>query len=77
MSACWVPLIGITYDSRDDLLDVGLDVGLDLGSRMIRRPQEIYVDEGPTGLASVAVVDAEGVRHIVQLKEPLILPAAS
>jgi len=69
----WVPLIGITYDSRDDLLDVALD----RAGRLIRRPQEIQVEDGPTGLLSVAVVDAEGTRHIVRLKAPLTLPSAS
>src|SRR3989442_477944 len=68
----WVPLIGITYDSRDDLLDVALD----RANRLIRRPQEIEVEEGPAGLASVAVVDADGARHVVRLKDPLMLPAA-
>jgi hypothetical protein len=65
----WVPLIGITYDSKDDLLDVALD----RANRLIRHPQEILVEEADTGLASVAVVDAEGARHIVRLKEPLTL----
>jgi hypothetical protein len=68
----WVPLIGITYDSRDDLLDVALD----RAGRLIRRPQQIEVEEGPAGLASVAVVDADGVRHVVRLKDPVMLPAA-
>src|SRR6266403_139629 len=66
----WVPLIGITYDSQDDLLDVALD----RANRLIRHPREIVVEEAETGLASVAVVDADGARHIVRLKEPLDLP---
>ena len=66
----WVPLIGITYDSQDDLLDVALD----RANRLIRHPREILVEEAETGLASVAVVDADGARHIVRLKEPLTLP---
>jgi hypothetical protein len=68
----WVPLIGITYDSKDDLLDVALD----RANRLIRRPQEIDVDESADGLKSVAVLDAEGVRHVVRLKTPMMLPAA-
>ena len=47
----WVPLIGITYDSHDDLLDVALD----RANRLIRHPREIVVEEAETGLASVAV----------------------
>jgi len=68
----WAPLIGITYDSKDDLLDVALD----RANRLIRRPQQIDVEEGPIGLESVAIVDADGVRHVVRLKEPLMLPPA-
>jgi len=69
----WVPMIGITYDSKDDMVDVALD----RANRLIRHPKEITVEEAPTGLASVAVVDAEGARHVVRLKEPLALPPAS
>src|SRR5258705_4109917 len=36
----WVPLIGITYDSQDDLLDVALD----RANRLIRHPREILVE---------------------------------
>jgi hypothetical protein len=69
----WIPMIGITYDSKDDLVDVALDHT----NRLIRHPKEITVEEAPSGLASVAVVDAEGARHVVRLKEPLALPPAS
>jgi uncharacterized protein DUF5335 len=69
----WIPLLGITYDSKDDLLDVALD----RGSHMIRKPSQIVVDETPDGLASVAVMDAAGSRQVVKLREPLKLPAAT
>jgi hypothetical protein len=68
----WIPLIGITYDTKDDLLDVALD----RSNHLIRHPRDIVVEETPTGLASVAVIDAEGARQIVRLKEPLMLPGA-
>ena len=68
----WVPMIGITYDSKDDLLDVALD----RMNHLIRGPRETLVEEGPTGLASVAVVDAEGTRQVVRLRQPLALPPA-
>jgi len=68
----WVPLLGITYDSGDDLLDVALD----RANHLIYHPKEIVVDETPTGLSSVAVVDANGLRQVVRLKEPLMLPPA-
>jgi hypothetical protein len=69
----WIPLLGITYDSKDDLLDVALD----RTNHLIRHPREIVVEETPAGLASVAVVDEDAARHVVRLKEPLKLPAAA
>jgi uncharacterized protein YfiM (DUF2279 family) len=72
VTAEWIPMFGITYDSRDDLLDVALD-RID---HLIRHPKEIVVEEGPTGVTSVAVVDGEGVRQVMRMKEPLMLSAA-
>ena len=67
----WIPLLGVTYDSNDDLLDVALD-RLD---HLIHRPKEIMVDVSAEGLTSVAVVDADGARQVVNFKAPLMLPA--
>jgi hypothetical protein len=61
-----IPLIGITYDSRDDLLDVALD----RADHLICHPREIVVEQGPAGITSIAVVDADGIRQIVKLREP-------
>ena len=68
----WLPLLCVTYDAQDDLLDVAMS-GL---NHLIRRPREIYVQEGPTGVETVAVVSADGVKQILHLKDPLMLPAA-
>jgi hypothetical protein len=68
----WLPMIGITYDSRDDLLDVALN----RTDHLIPHPTEIVVEEGETGLASVAVVNRDGTRQIIRLKDPLMLPPA-
>ena len=67
----WVPLLGLTYDSRDDLLDVSLH-GL---NHLIRSPREIVAQEGPHGIELMAIVAADGVKHILRLKDPLRLPA--
>lgn len=69
----WIPLLGVTYDSKDQLLDVALD-RLD---HLIRQPKEIIVDETANGLASVAVVDGNGARQVVKFKAPLMLPSAT
>jgi hypothetical protein len=69
----WVPMIGITYDDRDDVLDVALD-GAD---HLIREPRDIVVEQAAAGISSVAVVDGEGTRQIVRMKDPLMLPPAA
>ena len=50
---------------------------LDRANRLIRRPGEIDVEEGMDGLNSVAILDADGVRHIIRMKVPLMLPPAT
>ncbi len=71
IEAEWVPLIGITYDEKDDLIEIALEE-LD---HLIRRPREILVDYGSGGLVAVAIDDWDGNRQIVKLKDPLALPA--
>lgn len=68
----WLPLLGVTYDAQDDLLDVAMS-GL---NHLIRRPRDIYVQEGPKGVETVAVVSADGMKQILHLRDPLMLPAA-
>jgi hypothetical protein len=66
-----LPLVGMSYDSGSDVLQ--LLVG---DSRyLIRTPRELYVDEDPLGLITFQIIDAEGARQIVTLREPLRLPA--
>ena len=71
IEAEWLPLLGLTYDPKNDVLDVELE-GLD---HMIPKPREIYVEDGGVGLASLAITDAEGARQIVKLRDPMVLPA--
>ena len=66
----WAPLLGIVYDPHSDILAVMVE-GLD---HMIRRPQTVYVDMTGAALASMEVIDADQVRHIIKLRDPLMLP---
>jgi hypothetical protein len=70
IEAEWLPLLGISYDPRDDVLDIALD-GFD---HIIRKPREIYLDNGGNELMSLEIVDADGVGQIVKLKDRLMLP---
>jgi Family of unknown function (DUF5335) len=71
VQAEWLPLIGITYDPEDDLVEVALE-GLD---HMIAKPRAISVEDGPEGIISLEIVDADDVRQIVKLRDPVLLPA--
>jgi Family of unknown function (DUF5335) len=71
VEAEWPPLLGLTYDPKDDIFEVALE-GVD---HLIPKPREIYVDGNGLELNALEVVDAEGVRQIVKLKDPLMLPA--
>jgi hypothetical protein len=71
IEAEWLPLLGITFDPKNDILEIALD-GLD---HLISRPREIYIDDSAGVLSSLEVIDSDGISQIVQLREPLLLPA--
>ena len=72
IEAEWAPLIGITYDRKDDLLEIALE---DL-DHLIRSPRELFIDYAVGDVvAAIEIVDADGNRQIVKFKDPLALPA--
>ena len=71
VQAEWLPLLGIAYDSKDDIVEVALE-GLD---HLIPSPLEIYVDDDPLGLLTFEIVSADDVREIIRFRDPLALPA--
>lgn len=61
----WVLLKGITYNSKDDSLEIDIE---DLGHR-IYQPNEIYVDEdGRSGISSLEIVEKNGNKDIIELR---------
>jgi hypothetical protein len=70
IQAKWVPVYGIVYDHKGDLMEIALE-GLD---HLIRKPREITLDLGTAGPASIEIIDEEGVKQIVKLNQPLMLP---
>jgi hypothetical protein len=72
MEAEWAPLIGITYDRKNDLIEIALD---DL-DHLIRSPRELFIDYAVGDVvAAIEIVDGDGNRQIVKFKDPLALPA--
>jgi len=72
----WVPLLGITYDDKDDLVDVALG-GENQLNHLIRRPTQIEVVHEPDGVRSIAITTGDGTVQVVKLKDPLRLPQAT
>jgi uncharacterized protein YuzE len=66
----WLPLLGITYDPKGDLVEIALE-GVD---HLIRQPQEISVEYDSGGLTAMEIVDADQRRQILKLRNPLMLP---
>lgn len=62
--AAWVPLHGITYDHRSDVLSVSVE-GL---GHLIYDPLAIWVDENEHGLLRLDVKRADGIEEIVEIR---------
>jgi hypothetical protein len=69
IEAEWLPLLGIVYDPKNDLIEILME---DL-DHLIRKPVEIYIDVGPSGLSSLEVIGADDVKEIIRLRDPLML----
>ncbi|MCS3928863.1 hypothetical protein M2175_003894 [Bradyrhizobium elkanii] len=71
IEAEWLPLLGISYDPKDGIIEIALE-GVD---HLIPKPREVYVEENGLELSSLEVIDAEGTRQIIALKDAMMLPA--
>lgn len=71
IEADWVPLMGLSYDPKNDVFAV-IAEGVD---HLIQHPKQIHIDHEVDWLLSVEAIDAEDNRHIILLKDPLSLPA--
>jgi translation initiation factor IF-1 len=78
IEAEWLPLLGIAYDPKDDIVEIALEsVDHDRVDHIINRPQELYVDLNVGDLASLEITDADDNRQIINLRDPLMLPSPS
>jgi hypothetical protein len=71
VEAEWLPLLGITYDQKDDIVEIIVE-GLD---HLVHKPKEVFVTQDGTLLSSMEVIDDSDYRHIVRLRDPLMLPS--
>ena len=64
------PVIGVTYDPKDDEVDIAFET-ID---HLVQKPVQIIVHESTDGLKAVEVVDAEGISHVFRPCIPLPVP---
>jgi hypothetical protein len=67
----WAPLIGITYDPEDDIIDIALEDDLD---HIVNHPRELIADIDDASINALQITDAEGTQHLVKLRDALTLP---
>lgn len=65
VQAEWLPLLGICYDARNDMVAVAV-AGL---RHMIRKPQHLVAEEDGGQLATLQIIDEDGLSHIVRLHD--------
>lgn len=66
----WAPLIGVSYDHKDDVFSVHVgDV-----DHLIYRPRSLAVRRQGPAVESLAITDGEGSLHLVRFGEPQMLP---
>jgi uncharacterized protein DUF5335 len=69
VEARWLPLLGVVFDARSDVLEIALDgVGHSIVS-----PREIVVEETQRGLVALEIVAADDSVEILRFREPLLL----
>jgi uncharacterized protein DUF5335 len=66
-----VPLLGLSYDTRGDIVEIEFET---IDHRIVG-PSALFVDQPPSGMIGLEIVDKDGTRTILRLKEPLLLPA--
>jgi uncharacterized protein YuzE len=73
VEAKWLPLYGVAYDPRADVLEIALQ-GID---HMIEQPRDVTIEETPRGLVAIEITTADERHEILRLRRPLQLTAST
>ena len=67
VEARWLPLRGLVFDARGDVLEISLDgVG-----HSILAPRELHLEETERGLVALEIVAVDGTVETLRFREPL------
>ena len=72
VEARWLPLLGLVFDSRGDVLEVALDgVGHSIVS-----PRKVLLEETERGLVAIEIVGSDDTVETLRFREPLRLESS-
>jgi hypothetical protein len=72
VEARWLPLLGVVFDARSDVLEIALDgVG-----HSIVAPRELVLEETERGLVAIEIVGADETVDTLRFREPLRIEQA-
>ncbi|RPI60793.1 MAG: hypothetical protein EHM50_06760 [Lysobacterales bacterium] len=72
VQARWLPLLGVVFDVRGDVLEIALDGR----GHSILSPREILLEETERGLVALEIVAADDTVETLRFREPLRLEHA-
>ena len=67
VEARWLPLVGVVFDARGDVLEIALD-GI---GHSILSPREVLLEETDRGLVAIEIVGADDTVETLRFREPL------
>ena len=70
VEAEWLPFIGISYDPKDDIIDIALE-GVD---HIIEHPRALSAVAELGNLWALDITDQDGAHHLVRLRDMRALP---
>jgi hypothetical protein len=69
VEARWLPLLGIVFDARGDVLEIALD-GI---GHSILAPRQLRLEETQRGLVAIEIVGADDTVETLRFREPLLI----
>jgi hypothetical protein len=75
VSGEWLRLDGLTYEPQDDALFIYAHAEPERHvEHTIREPKEVYADVGDQGISQLVIIEANGRKQMLTLRNPLRLP---
>lgn len=71
IEAEWLPLNGLTYEAKSDTFYVFADLQEGDLDHAIAHPREIFVGTAAGGIEQVVIMDDDGHKHIIRMREPV------